>query len=131
MRTTPARRTRQDHQPPAAIARDGWRFHHLGLPTTDPRPDEYYIAHLDMYVAGFETSPYGIQWMRFGPNAPVHDLIRRVPHLAFEVDDLEAALKGKRLLGAVTSPSEGVRTAMIEDDGAPIELLEFAKGKVR
>jgi hypothetical protein len=27
----------------------------------------------------------------------------------------------------VSSPSEGVRVAMIVDDGAPVELLEFEK----
>ena len=46
-------------------------------------------------------------------------------HLAFEVDDLEAALEGKQILAPVSSPSEGVRVAMILDNGAPVELLEF------
>ena len=56
------------------------------------------------------------------------DLVRTVPHVAFEVDDLDAALKGKQLIGDVTSPSDGVKVAMIVDNGAPIELLEFSKG---
>jgi len=47
--------------------------------------------------------------------------------LWFEVDDLEAALVGKELIGEISSPSEGVRVAMIIDDGAPVELLEFFK----
>ena len=78
-----------------------------------------------MYVSGFESSPYGIQWMRFAPDTPVHPLIQSVPYIAFEVDDLDAALQGKEILTAPNSPSEGVRVAMILDDGAPIELLEF------
>ncbi len=78
-----------------------------------------------MYVSGFDSSPYGIEWMRFEDDSPVADLVRRVPHLAFEVDDLEAALEGKDLLGPLSSPSHGVRVAMILHDGIPIELLEF------
>lgn len=78
-----------------------------------------------MYVSGFETSPYGIEWMRFGPGCPVSELVRTVPHIAFEVDDLEAALKGEQLLGEVSSPSAGVRVAMILHNGAPVELLQF------
>jgi hypothetical protein len=31
------------------------------------------------------------------------------------------------LLGEVSSPSDGVRVAMIVDNGAPVELLEFRK----
>jgi len=126
-------RKRQDHEEPAAIAERGWRYHHLGIPTTVPRPDERYLPHLKLYVSGFDKSPFGIEWMRFEPDCPVSELVRTVPHIAFEVDNLEEALIGQTLLGEVTSPSEGVRVAMILDDGAPVELLEFrdAKGESR
>jgi len=118
---------RQDHEPPAAVTRFGWRYHHMGIPTEVPRPDEHHIEHLKIYVSGFETSPYGIEWMRFERGCRVSELVRTVPHIAFEVDDLDAALEGKTLLGEVSSPSEGVRVAMIVDDGAPVELLEFCR----
>ena len=80
-----------------------------------------------MYVSAFETSPCGIQWMRFEPDSPVHALIKSVPHIAFEVDDLQAAIEGKQILTAPNSPSEGVTVAMILDSGAPVELLEFRR----
>jgi len=80
-----------------------------------------------MYVSGFETSPYGIEWMRFEPGSPISELVRTVPHVAFEVDDLDAEIVGKDLLGEVSEPSKGVRVAMIVDNGAPVELLEFRK----
>jgi hypothetical protein len=118
---------RKDHEPPTAVARLGWRYHHIGIPTNVPRPGEIHLEHLKMYVAGFETSPYGIEWMRFEPGCLVSELVRQVPHIAFEVDDLDAAFQGKTLLGEVCSPSEGVRVAMIIDDGAPVELLEFQR----
>jgi hypothetical protein len=50
-----------------------------------------------------------------------------VPHVAFEVDDLESELAGKQVLIAPNSPSDGVRVASIEDDGAPVEFLELAR----
>jgi hypothetical protein len=37
--------------------------------------------------------------MRFEPDCRVSELVRTVPHIAFEVDDLDAALEGKTLLG--------------------------------
>ena len=120
-------RPRRDDEPPAATAERGWRYHHLGVPTTEPRPGEYHIPHLKIFVSGFETSPYGIQWMRFEPGCEVPDVIRKVPHVAFEVDDLDAALAGKEVLTPPNSPSEGCRVAMIVHDGAPIELIEFRK----
>ena len=120
---------RQDHEQPFAISRRGWRYHHLGIPTAVPRPGERHLKHLKLFVSGFDTSPYGIEWMRFEPGCRVSELVRSVPHIAFEVDDLEEALKGCTMLGGITSPSRGVRVAMIVDDGAPIVVIEFAKRK--
>jgi hypothetical protein len=117
---------RKDHEPPAVAAR-GWRYHHMGIPTDKPRAGERHLKHLKLYVSGFETSPYGIEWMRFEPDCPVSELVRTTPHIAFEVDDLDAEIKGKELLGGVSEPSEGVRVAMIAVDGVPVELLEFSK----
>ena len=118
---------REDYEQPAAIAKCGWRYHHIGIPTDTPRPGEEYIEKYKMYVSGFKTSPYGIEWMRFEQESPISELVRTVPHIAFEVDNLEAALEGKELIGEISSPSEEVRVAMIIDNGAPVELLEFLK----
>jgi len=119
---------RENHEPPPAIARRGWRYHHVGIPTTTARPGEQFLPGLKLHVSGFATSPYGIEWMRFEKECPVCDLIKTVPHVAFEVDDLDSALAGEVILHDVSSPSPGVRTAMIVDDGAPIELIEFHGG---
>jgi len=118
---------RNDWDPPAVTARMGWRYHHLGIPTEEKRRGERYIPHLKIYVSGFATSPFGIEWMRFEPDCKISDLVRTVPHIAFEVDDLDEAVKGFEVLTSPTSPSAGVRVAMILDNGAPVELIEFSK----
>ena len=116
---------RQDHEAPRAIAVEGWRYHHMGIPTQTPRPGEQYLPELKIYVSGFEASPYGIQWMRFDEDAPYPEIVKTVPHVAFEVDHLAEALEGKEILTPPNSPSDGVMVAMILDNGAPVELLEF------
>lgn len=118
---------RSDHEEPAAIAERGWRYHHLGVPTDMPKPNERYLEKFKLYVSGFDTSPYGIEWMRFEPDSPISDLIKTVPHIAFEVDDLEKELDGKEILSPPNSPSDGVRVAMIIHNGAPIELIQFQR----
>ncbi len=126
------KKNRQDREFPQAVAEWGWRFHHFGIPTTMPVPGETYIPHLKIHVAGFETSPYGAQWMRFDPDCPISEVVRTVPHVAFVVDDLDEAIAGKTLLGEPNSPSAGVRVAMILHQGVPIELMEFeSKRKTR
>ena len=120
---------RRDDQPPRATAGWGWRFHHLGIPTDIPRSGEKYLPRYGMHVSGFESSPFGIEWMRFDPDSEVAEIIRQLPHLAFTVDDLDAAVKGRELIGKISSPSPGVRVAMFEAEGAVIELLEFTGGE--
>jgi len=117
--------TRRDHEPPCATHEWGWRYHHLGIPTCERRDGERYLPQFKMYVSGFPISPYGVEWMRFEADSPVSELVRTLPHIAFEVDDLDAALEGKQLLSAPGSPSDGVRVAMILHDGCPVELLQF------
>jgi len=65
--------------------------------------------------------------MRFEPEAPVPELVRTVPHVAFEVDDLSAEIAGKEILIAPNSPSPGVTVAFIVENGAPVEFLQIDK----
>ena len=122
-------RKRLNHEPPAVTAKLGWRYHHIGIPHTQPRGQELHVARLGVHVSGFETSPYGIEWIRFEPHCDVPAIVRTVPHIAFAVDDLDEALRGREILIAPTEPSIGVRVAFILDDGAPVELLQFDTAK--
>ena len=117
---------RTEKEPPKAISDYGWRYHYLGIPTSKPHTNEKYLAENEMYVSGFEISEFGIEWMRFEDNSPISELIQSVPHIAFEVDDLDKAIKRKKMIGKITAPSPGKRAAMIIENGAPIELLEFS-----
>jgi len=118
---------RRPEEPPAAVAKLGWRYHHLGIPHTDARPDEKYIKHLGVHVCGFETSPYGIEWIRYESHCQVPALVKTTPHIAFTVDNLDEALRGQEVLIAPNAPSDGVRVAFIVHNGAPVELLEFTQ----
>ena len=119
---------RADHELPEAT-QWGWRYHHLGIPTNESLPGERYIPYLKFYVTGFDTSPFGIEWMRFDDDCPLPELIKTVPHIAFEVDDLDKELAARdfQIIAEPSVPSDGVRAAMIKHNGAPVELIEFKK----
>ena len=95
---------RRDCDSPFVIAKDGWRFHHIGIPTNVARPGETHLPWLKVHVSGFESSSYGIQWMRFDKDAPYPEAVTSLPHVAFEVDDLARALEGKEILVNLTVP---------------------------
>jgi hypothetical protein len=107
-----------------------YRYHHVGIPTDRPLPEEDYLADHKLYASGYSQSPYGIEWMKFDPDCPLPELVKKVPHVAFVVDDLQAAITGKELLIAPNSPADGITVAFIVDNGAPVEFLHFDRPEV-
>jgi hypothetical protein len=103
------------------------KYHHLGIPTTTPKPGEEYLERYKAFCTDHESNPFGLQWMRYEADCPLPELVKTVPHIAFEVDSLAAALEGHEILIEPNSPSEGVTVAFVVWDGVPVEFLEFAK----
>jgi hypothetical protein len=101
------------------------KFNHLGIPTRARFEGEIDLPHLQMTVSDHQDNPFGIQWQRYWDGAPYPDLVKTVAHVAFEVEDLDAALQDQRVIIEPNSPSPGVRVAFIEVRGAPVELLQI------
>lgn len=118
---------RHEKDMPLAIDKWGWKYHHLGIPTNEKLTDAEYLPKLKFSIKGFKNSPFGVEWMEFDDDCPIHELIKTVPHLAFVVNDLDFELKTKgfNILSEPSSPKESIRVAMIEYNGVPIELMEF------
>jgi len=100
-------------------------YNHVGIPTTGPFDGEIPLPHLKMTVSDHQSNPFGIQWQRYWDDAPYPELVKTVPHVAFEVDDLAAALEGHRVIIEPNSPSRGVIVAFVEVGGAPVELMQI------
>ncbi|MFH1851588.1 MAG: hypothetical protein ABIA75_04520 [Candidatus Neomarinimicrobiota bacterium] len=103
------------------------KYNHFGIPTSSCFEDEIDLPNLKMTVSDHENNPYGIQWQRYWENAPYPDLVKSVPHVAFEVDDLQKELSGKKIIIKPNSPSDGLLVAFIEVNGVPIELMQYTK----
>ena len=106
------------------------KFSHIGIPTKEPFDGEIDLPLLKMTVSDHENNSYGIQWQRYWDGSPYPELVKSVPHVAFEVSDLMAELIGKKIIIEPNSPSEGLMVAFIEVNGAPVELMEYTKQKV-
>lgn len=101
------------------------KYNHIGIPTTERFDGEIDLPDLEMTVSDHANNEYGIQWQRYWEDAPYPDLVKRIPHVAFEVTDLGAALNGQRVIIPPNSPSEGLTVAFIEVNGAPVELMQY------
>jgi hypothetical protein len=109
------------------IVNQNLKYHHLGIPTNQKRGNEVYLDDFKMFVSGFNESEYNIEWMRILPESNLPELIKNIPHIAFEVENLDEILIGKKVLIEPNFPSPEYKVAFIEENGAPIEFLEKVK----
>ena len=118
-------------KPPVPEARIStmMKFNHIGLPTIERFAGEIDLPHLKLTCSDHQDNPFGIQWMRYWEDAPYPDLVKTVAHVAFEVDDLAAAIADQTVIIEPNSPSPGVLVAFIEVNGAPVELLQIDHGQ--
>jgi len=108
------------------FTRDGvlYEFHHLGVPTQEVKPNERYSAQFGMYTSDADCKLLHVQWHRFEADSCLDPVLRTLPHPAFKVSDLAAAMEGHNVLLTPYEPIEGFRVAIIEDGGFPIELIQ-------
>lgn len=103
----------------------GMRYHHIGYPVTKRVPGEVHLKDLKIFASGYGKNPFGIERIRFEKDAPYPEIVKTLPHIAFEVDDLQEAIKNQTILIQPNSPSPGILVAFIEVDGVPVELLQI------
>ncbi len=103
------------------------KYHHIGIPTSKPIKGEVYLKDYKCYHYGYDKSEFGIERMRYEKDCPLPEIVKTLPHVAFEVDDVYEAIKGKKVIIEPNSPSEGNIVAFVEEDGVPIELIQIKK----
>ena len=102
------------------------KFHHVGLVTQTPVPGEMYFESLKVWGTSPDADPNRVEWVRFAPDSPLaHTPVAKMPHVSWQVDDLDQALKGKQVVVGPLQVGENIRIAYFMMDGALIEYLEI------
>jgi hypothetical protein len=101
------------------------QFHHIGLPTNESHPGEYFVEDTKVWVTDPRNHPYLVEYLRFEPESPVKGPVRDLPHVAYRVDDIAAELLGEHVLIEPFEPSPNFTVAFILKDGAVIEFMKF------
>ena len=103
------------------------KYHHLGIPTKKSIKGEVYLKDYKVYHYGFDKSEFGIEWMRYEKDCQLPEIVKTMSHIAFEVDNIYEAIKGRKIIIKPNSPSKGIIVAFIEENGAPIEFIQIEK----
>jgi len=101
------------------------QFHHIGLPTDESQPGEFFVEETKVWVTDPRKHPYAVEYLRFEAESPVSGPVRDMPHVAYRVDDIAAELVGEEVLIEPFEPSPNFTVAFILKDGAVIEFMKF------
>jgi catechol 2,3-dioxygenase-like lactoylglutathione lyase family enzyme len=101
------------------------QFDHIGLITTEKKENDIYIAPTKVWITEFEKHPFRIEWLRYEPDSPVTGPVREKPHVAFRVDDIEAASQGMKVLLEPFDVGFAVVAFFETEDGAVVELMKY------
>jgi hypothetical protein len=103
------------------------KFDHVGIVTEDQRFGESWVESTRVWVTSPRDHPYNVEFLRFEPNSPVTGPLRTQPHVAYRVDDVEAAIEGCSVLLEPFDVGDGfVRVAFVNVDGAVVEFMQYA-----
>jgi len=100
-------------------------FHHIGLPTDESHPGEYFVEDTKVWVTDPRKHPYKVEYLRFEPESPVKGAVRDLPHVAYRVGDIHEAIKGENVILEPFQPSPNFTVAFMLKDGAVIEYMQF------
>ena len=99
-------------------------FDHVGVPTEQKQPNEMYVAATKVWVTDPAVDPHKIEYLRYEPDSPVHGPVRDLPHMAYQVDNLETAMEGAQVILGPFQPTPALRVVFVQRDGAVIEYME-------
>ena len=101
------------------------KLDHIGIPTQVVQHEEIYMEGAKVFITDYAKSSNKIEWLRFEEGSEFPELIQTTPHIAYQVESLKEEMEGKKVLLEPFSPREGLTIAFIEEEGAPIELMQL------
>jgi hypothetical protein len=103
------------------------RFDHIGVITDEPRDGEVFVDATRVWVTNPRDHPFHVEYLRFEPDSAVEGPLRRDPHIAYRVDDVEAAIAGHDVLLAPFEVGGGFcRVAFVRVGDAVVEFMQYA-----
>jgi hypothetical protein len=101
------------------------QFDHIGIVTTEKKPDDIFIEPTRVWITDFQKHPYRVEWLRYEPDSPVTGPVREMPHVAYRVESIAEASKGMKVLLEPFDAGIAVVGFYQTDDGAVVEFMEY------
>ena len=103
------------------------KINHFGIPTTEKQAGENYVEGMRVHLTNWAESPNKVEFLRFEEGSWLPEIIQKVPHIAYEVSNMETALEGAEVIVEPLRAGEDLTIAFIVEEGIPVELMCFDK----
>ena len=100
------------------------QFHHVGVPSKAKQAGESYLEGGKVYITDPDKHPYKFEFLRFEAGSPLPKELQTMTHVAFKVDNVDAALKGEKVVLPPFDATPALRVAFIMKDGVLIEVMQ-------
>jgi hypothetical protein len=104
------------------------KFDHVGIPTTQPKPDETFVPATRVWITQAYQHPFRVEWLRFEPDTPVTGPLREMPHIGYRMDSVAQIHELSRGMKVLLEPFDAgfaVAGFFQTADGACIELVWY------
>ncbi len=102
------------------------KFDHVGFITEEKKNNEDWVEATKVWVTNPKEHKLSVEWLRYEPDTPVTGPVRSQPHIAFQVDDLNEASKGMKILLEPFWANEKLKVGFYEhEDGSVVEFMEY------
>jgi hypothetical protein len=108
-------------------------FDHIGIITTEPQHGESWVEFSKVWVTNPRLHPNRIEYIRplefpaIDPSDLAQWKLWNLPHVAYRVDNLQAAITGEEVVLGPFEPADFGMVAFIHKDGAIVEYLEYSR----
>jgi hypothetical protein len=106
-------------------------FDHIGIPTTEPQPGEFWVPFSQVWVTNPRFHTMRIEYLRARqvPDVPREQVglwkLWNWPHIAYRVEDLRAAIQGEEVVYGPFHPGDFAEVVFILKDGIIVEYLQY------
>jgi len=100
-------------------------FDHVGLTTTEPQPNENWIAQSRCWVTNPRDHPEHIEFLRYAEGTTVPEIVRVNPHVAFRVEALEPHIERQEILIPPFVVADFVRVVFVRKYGMVFEYMQY------
>jgi len=101
------------------------QFEHIGIVTGEPKPGERFVPATRVWRTDYLGHPFRVEWLRFAPDSTVPEPVRTQPHVAYRVDDIQAAGASLKVLLEPFDVGPRIVAFYQTDDGAVVEFVQY------